>query len=154
MVYGRRIELGLIRASARARGSPFRSPHISHTRQHSTVYYARLEVAHVWWPAALARCRRATAPVPRRSRGHFQAARNGAKAAEVFLQAARYALDVFANDEARETASAGLSLIDSSDNFADTFCVRLLAVRERALARVGAPAERAPDAFALYGTVP
>jgi len=81
---------------------------------------------------------------------HFQAARNGAKAAEYFLQAARYALDVFANDEARETASAGLSLIDSSDTSPTRLRYDLLAVRERALARVGAPAERRADAFALY----
>jgi DNA-binding SARP family transcriptional activator len=145
------IELGLIRASARAPGLAFSfTHHLAHAAALDRLSMQDLEVAHGLVARALASLPQSHGARSAEIARHFQAARNRAKAAEYFLQAARYALDVFANDEARETASVGLSLIDSSDTSPTRLRYDLLAVRERALARVGAPAERRADAFALY----
>jgi hypothetical protein len=57
------------------------------------------------------------------------------RAAEYFRNAARYALDVFANEDARESATAGLELCDSAETALRT---SLLDLREQSLARIGA----------------
>jgi DNA-binding SARP family transcriptional activator/predicted ATPase len=145
------IELGLIRASARAPGLAFSfTHHLAHAAALERLSAQELEVAHALVARALAALPQGHSARSAEIARHFQAARNAAKSAEYFLQAGRYALDVFANEEARETASAGLSLLDGSDAAQARLRYDLLAIRERAFARMGALTERRADALALY----
>jgi DNA-binding SARP family transcriptional activator/predicted ATPase len=76
---------------------------------------------------------------------HFEAADEPVFAAGAYADAARYALGVFANDDARATAAAGLALAGDDA----VLCYDLLTTREHALRRLGAPAARRDDARAL-----
>ncbi|HEY5096278.1 MAG TPA: AAA family ATPase [Candidatus Eremiobacteraceae bacterium] len=144
------IELGLIRASARAPGLAFSfTHHLAYAAALEHLSAQELEVAHALVARALASLPQSHSARSAEIARHFQAARNAAKSAEYFLRAARYALDVFANEEARDTASAGLSLIDGSDPAQARLTYDLLAIRERAFARMGALAERRTDALSL-----
>ena len=75
----------------------------------------------------------------------FQAANEPAFAARAYADAARYALSVFANDDARATATTGLAL--AGEDAALRY--ELLATREHALRSLGAAAARRDDARAL-----
>ncbi len=145
------IELGLIRASAGTPGLAFAfTHHLAHAAAVERLSSEELEVAHALVARALASLPQGHGARSAEIARHYQAAGNAGKAAEYFLQAARYALDVFANEEARETASVGLSLIDTSDAAQATLRHDFLTIRERALARTGAIPERRADALELY----
>ncbi len=79
---------------------------------------------------------------------HFAAAGEQQRAAEYFRNAARYALDVFANEDARTAASAGLALCDETDA-SRRLRYELVDLRELSLDRIGATDERRADARLL-----
>jgi len=76
---------------------------------------------------------------------HFAEAGERTRAAAHFLTAAQYALDVFANADARESATLGFDLCDENDPAQRDLRWNLLELRERSLARIGATAEQRAD---------
>ncbi|HVS45496.1 MAG TPA: AAA family ATPase [Verrucomicrobiae bacterium] len=147
---GQSIELGLIRATARAPGLAFafthhlvrdasleRLPARERSAAHALVARALIALPGDggWRAEQIAR--------------HLLAAGENGKAAAYFLTAARGALGVFANFEAREMATTGLALVEGGGE-QKRLSYDLRDVRERALARIGALAERRADALAMY----
>jgi tetratricopeptide (TPR) repeat protein len=80
---------------------------------------------------------------------HFAEAGERTRAAAHFLTAAQYALDVFANADARESATLGFALCDANDPSQHELRWNLLDLRERSLGRIGATAEQRADAEQL-----
>jgi DNA-binding SARP family transcriptional activator/tetratricopeptide (TPR) repeat protein len=80
---------------------------------------------------------------------HFAEAGERTRAAAHSVTAAQYALDVFANADARESAALGVSLCDENDPAQHGLLWNLLDLRERSLGRLGATAEQRADAQLL-----
>jgi len=147
---GEWIECGFVRAAAR-------SPDLAFEFTHDLVRVAAIERisepdltrAH----GLIARAILAQAPENRaRARQiarHFAAAGERSRAAEYFLSAARYALQVFANADSRESASAGLALCDENDPSQRALRYDLVDLREQSLARIGDTEQRRNDARLL-----
>ena len=147
---GESIEHGLVRATTR-------SPGLAFAFTHELIRVAAID------RISAADCIRAHGMVARALVGlgetddarageialHYSAAGEPLRAAQYWSRAARYALDVFANDDAREAASAGLALCDAGDVAQDPLRYELLALREESLARIGALDERRADASLL-----
>jgi DNA-binding SARP family transcriptional activator len=147
---GEAVEHGLVRATSRAPGLAFafthdlvrvaaseRIPLEDRTRAHGLVARAL--------SAQLADSDARAAEVA----GHYAAAGEKRKAAEYWGRAARYALGVYANEGAREAAAEGFALTDPHDAAQRALRYELIVSRERALARIGALAERRADSLLL-----
>jgi DNA-binding SARP family transcriptional activator len=147
---GESIEHGLLRATSRAPGLAFAFTHdlvrvaaserISpqdRTRAHGLVARAL--------SAQLAESDARAGEVA----GHYAMAGERRRAAEYWSRAARYALGVFANEGARQAVNDGLALVDDADAGQRPLRYELVSLRERALSRIGALAERRSDALLL-----
>lgn len=143
---GESIELGFIRIGSNAPGLTFEfAHHLLHAAARERIASSDRLRAH----AMIARVLEAL-PNSRGSRAseiarQFEAAGEPVRAAGMLLHAARHALSVFANDDARETATAGLAIAGDETDLR----YGLLAAREQALRRIGALAERRADAKQL-----
>jgi DNA-binding SARP family transcriptional activator len=147
---GEWIECGFVRAVTR-------SPELAFEFTHDLVRVAAMERisesdltrAH----GLIARAIRAQAPESgtraRQIARHFAAAGEQLRAAKYFRSAARYALGVFANEESRESASAGLALCDENEPSQRALRYDLVDLREQSLARIGATGQRRNDARLL-----
>ncbi len=147
---GEWIECGFVRAAAR-------SPDLAFEFTHDLVRVAAIERisgsdltrAH----GLIARALLAQAPESgsraRQIAGHFAAAGEPLRAADNFRSAARYALGVFANEEARESVNAALDLCDENDPSQRALRYELVDLREQSLARIGATEQRRSDARLL-----
>jgi DNA-binding SARP family transcriptional activator/tetratricopeptide (TPR) repeat protein len=80
---------------------------------------------------------------------HFFEAGEQLRAAGYYCRAARYALDVFANDDAIRVATLGLDLCDETDPTRRDLRYDLLTIRQQGLARIGASERSRADARAL-----
>lgn len=80
---------------------------------------------------------------------HFSAAGETVRAAEQYRRGARYALSVFANEDACANASAGLALCEENGERQSALRYDLLDLREQGLARIGATEARRADARQL-----
>ena len=142
---GESIELGLIRASVKPPGLAFAfTHHLVHAAATDLITPQDRTRAHALVARVLAamppeRGRRA-AEIAR----HFELAGEGRRAAEQYLDAARYALDVFANGDAQDAATAGLALLPGAAADRE-LRYDLLEARERALKRIGLSADRRSD---------
>jgi DNA-binding SARP family transcriptional activator len=140
---GESIEAGFVRAATRTPGLAFAFTHeLVRVAAIERISPGDLTRAH----GLVARAICAEAPDDRqRSREvarHFAAAGERRRAAEYFLRAAQYALDVFANEDARENAAAGLALTDAADPALRRLRYELVDVHERSLGRIGATESR------------
>jgi len=147
---GESIEHGFVRATSRAPGLAFAFTHdLVRVAAAERVSEADLVRAHGLVARAI--CSQPTADGARAGQvaRHFAAAGENTRAAEYFRSAARYALDVFANEDARESASAGLALCDDGDPNQRGLRYALVELREQSLARMGATEERRIDARTL-----
>ncbi len=140
---GESIEAGFVRAATRTPGLAFVFTHeLVRVAAIERISSGDLTRAH----GLVARAICAEAPDDRqRSREvarHFAAAGERRRAAEYFLRAARHALEVFANEDARENAAAGLALSDPGDPEQRGLRYELVDVHERSLGRIGATASR------------
>ncbi len=146
---GQSIELGLLRAS---------TPGLTFSFTHHLVHRVALErLAPDDCSAVHGFVARALASLPQNSGAgsaeiahHYRAAGMEHKALEHYLTAARYALDVFANAEARDMATAGLEIIAAATPAPGHMREAFLVVRERAFARIGDMPGRRGDSLALY----
>jgi tetratricopeptide (TPR) repeat protein len=142
------MELGLIRAGTRSRGLTFA---FSHHVIHAATLARIAEPDRVRTHALVAHALRTLFAGGDRAleiAQHYAAAGDARRAAEQYAAGARYALDVFANVDARDAATAGLAFITTTPDDRE-LRYDLLATRERALARIGAPIERRADAELL-----
>jgi DNA-binding SARP family transcriptional activator/predicted ATPase len=147
---GESIELGLIRATTHAPGLAFAfTHHLVHAAALERLSANDLKRAHALVARALVSMPRVGGTRAAEVARHFEAAGERIRAAEYLLRAAGYALDVFASQDARDAATAGLVLTDVSDPNQRLLRYDLVAARERALARIGALDERRADALAL-----
>jgi DNA-binding SARP family transcriptional activator len=142
------IELGLIRASAP--GLAFSFTH--HLVQ--GVVLERLEPgdrkrAHAFVARALASLTSKNAAGEAEIARHYTAAGMQQKALDHLLPAARYAMSVFANNEACDIATAALDAIANDPASPPTLRYDFLALREHAFARIGDLARRREDALEL-----
>jgi len=140
---GESIEGGFVRAATRTPGLAFAFTHeLMRVAAIERISPSDLTRAH----GLVARAICAEGPDDRqRSREvarHFAAAGERRRAAEYFLRAAQYALDVFANEDARESAEAGLSHSDADDAAQRRLRYELVDAHERSLARIGATESR------------
>jgi DNA-binding SARP family transcriptional activator len=140
---GESIEGGFVRAATRTPGLAFAFTHeLVRVAAIERISPSDLTRAH----GLVARAICAEAPDDRqRSREvarHFAAAGERRRAAEYFLQAAQYALDVFANEDARASAEAGLALSDADDPTQRSLRYELADMHERSLGRIGATEAR------------
>jgi DNA-binding SARP family transcriptional activator len=145
---GPSMELGLIRAGTRSRGLTFT---FSHHVIHAAVLARIAEPDRIRVHALVARALRTLFSGGDRAleiAQHYAAAGDARRAAEQYAAGARHALEVFANVDARDAATAGLALTAAVDTDRE-LRYDLIATRERALARMGAPAERRADAELL-----
>ncbi len=147
---GESIEHGLVRASSRAPGLTFAFTH-DLVRVAALERISPADLVRTHGLVARAICAQATDNAARAGQvaRHFAAAGEKLRAAEYFRSAARYALDVFANEDARESASAGLVLCDQGDPSQRDLCYALVDLREQSLARLGATEEQRRDARTL-----
>jgi len=147
---GESIEHGFVRAASRAPGLTFAFTH-DLVRVAASERISEVDLVRAHGLVARAICAQAAADGARAGQvaRHFAAAGEHVRAAEYFRSAARYALDVFANEDARESASAGLALCDESEPSQRQLCYALVDLREQSLARMGATEERRRDARAL-----
>lgn len=143
------MDLGLVRAGPRGRGLAFAfSHHVIHAAMLARVSESDGTRVH----ALVARALRTLFTGGDRAleiAQHYAAAGESRTAAEQYLAGARYALSVFANAEARESASAGLALCDDTDPSQRVLRYDLIDVREQSLSRIGATEERRIDAESL-----
>jgi len=147
---GESIEYGFIRATSRAPGLAFAFTHdLVRVAAAERVSQADLVRTHGLVARAISAQTADTSARAGQIARHFAAAGENLRAAEYFRSAARYALDVFANEDARESASSGLALCDTSDPNHRALCYDLVDLRERSLARIGATNERRSDARML-----
>jgi DNA-binding SARP family transcriptional activator/tetratricopeptide (TPR) repeat protein len=144
---GESIELGLVRATARAPGLAFNfTHHLVQVAASGRIAPSERATIHGLVARALAAQPGSTgARAPEVAR-HFKAAGERRRAAEHYLHAARYALDVFANADARDAATEGLALAAEDDR---PLRYDLVDVRERSLGRIGPLEARRRDALAL-----
>ncbi len=147
---GESIEHGLVRASSRAPGLTFAFTH-DLVRVAALERISHADLVRTHGLVARAICAQATDNGARAGQvaRHFAAAGENVRAAEYFRSAARYALDVFANEDARESASAGLALCDQGDPSQRDLCYALVDLREQSLSRIGATEEQRRDAGTL-----
>ena len=145
---GPSLELGIVRAATRGHSLAFAfSHHVIHAATLARIAPPDVMRIH----ALVARALQAEHSGGDRASEiaqHFAAAGETRRAAEHYARAARYALDVFANADARDAATAGLMLAASTQEDLD-LRYDLIATRERAFARLGAAAERRADAMLL-----
>lgn len=147
---GESIEHGFVRASSRAPGLAFTFTHdLVRVAATERVSKADLTRSHGLVARAIAAQAADGGARAGQIARHFAAAGENLRAAEYFRDAARYALDVFANEDARETASAGLALCDDTDPGGRALRYELVDARERSLARIGATEQRSADARLL-----
>ena len=142
------MELGLIRAGGRSRGLTFA---FSHHLIHGAILAGIAEAERVRIHAFVARALRTLFTGGERAleiAQHYAAAGDARHAAEYYAGGARYALGVYANVDAREAATSGLALTSAGEQDRE-LRYDLVATRERALARMVAPAERREDAELL-----
>lgn len=140
---GESIEGGFLRAATRTPGLAFAFTHeLMRAAAIERISPNDLTGAH----GLVARAICAEAPEDRqRSREiarHFAAAGERLRAAEYFLRAARYALDVYANEDARESAASGLALSGTEDPSQRSLRYELVDVHELSLGRIGATEPR------------
>jgi DNA-binding SARP family transcriptional activator/predicted ATPase len=147
---GESIEYGFIRATSRAPGLAFAFTH-DLVRVAAVERISQADFVRTHGLVGRAICAQATYSSARAGQvaRHFAAAGENVRAAEYFRSAARYAFEVFANEDARESASEGLALCDENDPTQRTLRYDLVDLRERSLARIGATAERRRDAHLL-----
>jgi DNA-binding SARP family transcriptional activator/tetratricopeptide (TPR) repeat protein len=147
---GESIDCGFVRAAAKTHGLAFAFTH-DLIRVAATERISKSDLTRAHGLVARAICAQADTDRPRAREIalHFAAAGENTRAAGYFQTAAQYALDVFANQDARESAAAGLALCDDADPAQRALRYDLLAVRERSLARIGATDERRADAQLL-----
>ncbi|MHB8434138.1 MAG: ATP-binding protein [Candidatus Tyrphobacter sp.] len=146
---GESIDLGLIRAATRSPGLAFAFVHhLVRTAAIERVSQDDLVRAHALTARALASLPGSGGARAAEIARQLEAASDRRGAAEQLLRAASYALDVFANEEARDAVTSALVLLDATDSDRD-FRYDLIATRERALTRIGATAERRADAYLL-----
>lgn len=140
------VELGLVRAAARGSGIAFAFTH--HVLQAAS--YERIEPNDRTRAHAVIGRTIAALPSSEGSRAgevarHFQSAGEAERAAAYWCAAARYALSLFANHDARSAASAGLALAGEDTSLR----YELLRIREDAVRRIGGLQERRADSIAL-----
>jgi DNA-binding SARP family transcriptional activator len=139
-------ELGLVRAAASGRGIAFAFTH--HVIQ--VASYERIEPndrtrAHAVIGRTIAALPSSEGPRASEVARHFQSAGEAERAAGYWLSAARYALSLFANHDARSAASAGIALAGENASLR----YDLLRIREDATRRIGGISERRADSVAL-----
>jgi DNA-binding SARP family transcriptional activator len=139
------MELGLVRVDGVARGLTYAfTHHLIHLAAFERVPPDERALLHGIIARTLQMFANGAGSRATEVARQFQAANEPALAAAAYADAARYALSVFANDDARGAASAGLALAGDEATRYD-----LLATREHALRRLGAPEARRDDARAL-----
>jgi DNA-binding SARP family transcriptional activator len=140
------MELGLVRAEGVARGLTYAfTHHLIHLAAFERVAPDERVLLHGIIARTLQASAHGAGSRATEVARQFQAANEPAFAAAAYADAARYALSVFANDDARAAATAGLALADGDV----ALRYDLLATREHALRRIGAPAARRDDTRAL-----
>jgi DNA-binding SARP family transcriptional activator len=146
---GESIELGLVRAASRAPGLAFAFTHET-IRAAARERISETDRARTHALIARALASQAGESDARAAEiaEHFARAREPVRSAQYWHRAARYALAVFANDDARDAATHGLSEIQSAGD-RDALRYDLTDLRERALARIGALDDQRIDARAL-----
>lgn len=143
------IDGGLVRATARAPALTFAFTHdlirVASTQRIAVADRAR---AH----GMIARALLAQSPNDDAAAAavarHFASAGEPRRAAEQYARSARYALGVYANEDARASASEGLALCPQDDAHA-ALRYRLFDLREQSLARIGELEVRRADANAM-----
>lgn len=140
------VELGLVRAAASGSGLAFAFTH--HVIQAAS--YERIEPndrtrAHAVIGRAIAALPASEGHRAGEVARHFQSAGETERAARYWGAAARYALSLYANHDARSAASAGLALVGEDTELR----YELLRLREDALRRIGGLQERRADSVAL-----
>jgi hypothetical protein len=142
------MELGLIRAGARSRGLAFAfSHHLIHGAILARIAEEDRRRIHAFVARALA-TRFGGDERALEIAQHYAAAGDARHAAEHYAAGACYALGLYANADARDAATAGLAFTSAVEQDRD-LRYDLIATRERALARMVAPAERRDDAELL-----
>jgi DNA-binding SARP family transcriptional activator/tetratricopeptide (TPR) repeat protein len=147
---GEGIECGLLRATSR-------TPSLSFAFRHDLIRVAAVERipepdrtrAHGLIARALSAPGDGADARAGEIARHFAAAGEPGRAAESYGRAARYALSVYANDDACEIATTGLALCDAADPAQRRLRYDLVACREESLTRIGALERRRADAKAL-----
>jgi DNA-binding SARP family transcriptional activator/predicted ATPase len=146
---GESIELGLIRARVKLPGLAFAfTHHLVHAAARDLISPPDRTRAHALVARVLAALPAQGGARAAEIARHYELAGEARRAAEQYAVAARYALDVFANGDARDAAGAGLALL-APDPKNRGLRYDLLAARERALARSGSRSDRRIDADAL-----
>lgn len=143
---GESVELGLVRAAESCGSIAFAfTHHVLHAAAYERIAAPERARAHAMVARVLEASPESLSSGAAEVARHFEKALEANRAARYWAYAARYALSIFANEEARETATAGLAVAGDDDE------VRydLLAARENALRRIGALAERRVDSLAL-----
>jgi tetratricopeptide (TPR) repeat protein len=142
------MELGLIRAGGLSHALTFAfSPHMIHAETLSRISEPDRIRVHTLVARALRTLFKGRDRALEIAQ-HYAAAGDAPHAAEQFSAGARYALDVYANEDARDAATAGLAFVNATEEYRE-LRYTLVDVRERALARIGAPVERLTDAELL-----
>ena len=144
---GESIELGLVRAAVRAPGLAFAfAHHLVQAAVMERIAPNERAAIHGLVARVLAAQPSSTGARSGEVARHFEAAGERRRAAEHYLLAARYALNVFANQDARDAATAGLHLSAPDD---PDLRYDLVAVREQSLGRTGPLNARRQDALLL-----
>jgi len=140
------VELGLVRAADNVGGIAFAfGHHVLHAAAYDRIEATDRARAHAMVARALAALPESAGSGAAEAARQFQAAGEPERAAQYWRGAARYALTVYANEDARAAATAGLALAGDDTGLR----YDLLALREDALRRVGGISERQADSVAL-----
>jgi DNA-binding SARP family transcriptional activator/tetratricopeptide (TPR) repeat protein len=140
------VELGLVRAAPSGSGIAFAfTHHVLHAASYGRIALQDRVRAHAAIGHAIAALPASEGVRAAEAARHLQSAGETELAARSWCAAARYALSIFANHEARSAASAGLSLVGEHS----ALRYDLLRVREDAARRVGGLAERRADSLAM-----
>jgi predicted ATPase/DNA-binding SARP family transcriptional activator len=140
------VELGLVRAAGNVRGLAFIFGHqVLHAAAYERIEATDRARAHAMIARALAALPESVGSGAAEAARQFQAAGEPERAARFWRTAGTYALSVYANEDARAAATAGLAL--AGDDAALRY--DLLLLREDALRRVGGASERQADSVAL-----
>ena len=140
------VELGLVRAADNVRGLAFTfGHHVIHAAAYERIEAADRAHAHAMVARALAALPESAGSGAAEAARQFQMAGEPARAAQYWCSAARYALSIYANEDARAAATAGLALAGDDAGLR----YELLLLREDALRRVGGASERQADSLAL-----
>jgi DNA-binding SARP family transcriptional activator len=147
---GESIECGFVRAAPHSPDLAFEFTHdLVRVAAMARISESDLTRTH----GLIARAIRAqdpeSGPRARQIARHFAAAGEPVRAAEHLRNAARYALHVFANEDAREAAAAALALCDENEPAQRALRYDLVDLREQSLARIGATEQRRADAELL-----